>query len=797
MNSGTPTHAKEEKDKKPYVQLSCSFCKQKKRKCDGETPCSTCKKYNQTCIYYADKDRRRRKYHTDYINYLESKSDVLQKFIKEFVRDDPKLSALANERLGDALKKSYQQVQEQMNNNEKLFIDNGDGGDFNNRDHDVVGDFEDENFQDLLKSAKRLQLDDYDRDISTNAPEIASGVATQAFGAAGISGKNFNNREYTEQSESPFSQGTSSTVTDFEDIYNSFNDPNNPLIMNGLNINFKNSSFKEHLIDCFEENFGQYFFSLMITLPSIRQWEFPSEIPSKQLLMCSIFTIGTVYSKNPYATQTRKVFAAEAEGIAIGACRHPLDIYLIQGLLLLSCYEMGMGSDSVSYLFDSMACSLTQHMGLHISYDHENDSKRLMYAPKNSPMRSANLWSVCLQDRIITNVINVPCCIHFKRIIAPPYTTILDPEHENYLSELCFSYQTRLWYIFDRFMDQIYSVDGDIGDTNQRNKLAEAGLNALKEMKTSLPSRLVLSEDNENDFNTDKLVLVFHYSYYCCIFQFYNLCLTAKATKSTKFSIEAALSATSLLKKIGEYRLYESMPYFMGYLVYSNALVHLFVLINQQRKLISAHHGEIFSKFYSNFLVCVNALSEMSQMWKRCSKHLEVLASLSEQHGFNCPELIMLVFGNEPNSDRFPTSTEANPIADNIHRTTANDLSFSNVINQTKDEHPNIQPMVGQGIEHMNEARFFPNNTQIPQMNNNSFYATPNDVISDIFQSGNTNNNNNVDFLAQLESFSNSNGSSSFFDSNMMFKDLENILRESAFNFNANNNNDNSDNSNN
>ncbi|RGB43185.1 hypothetical protein C1646_681529 [Rhizophagus diaphanus] len=37
--------------KRQRVQMACSFCRQRKIKCDGRNPCANCKKYSNDCTY--------------------------------------------------------------------------------------------------------------------------------------------------------------------------------------------------------------------------------------------------------------------------------------------------------------------------------------------------------------------------------------------------------------------------------------------------------------------------------------------------------------------------------------------------------------------------------------------------------------------------------------------------------------------------------------------------------------------------------------------------------------------------
>jgi len=59
--------------RKPYTRIACNYCKQKKIRCGGGSPCSPCKKKSITCIYRTDEDFyqdfRIHKYTMGYLDY--------------------------------------------------------------------------------------------------------------------------------------------------------------------------------------------------------------------------------------------------------------------------------------------------------------------------------------------------------------------------------------------------------------------------------------------------------------------------------------------------------------------------------------------------------------------------------------------------------------------------------------------------------------------------------------------------------------------------------------------------------
>ncbi|CDK24716.1 unnamed protein product [Kuraishia capsulata CBS 1993] len=566
-----------------YLQTACIYCKSKKKlvqcQCDGKSPCSVCISNKKSCLYSAGIDRRRRKYHTDYVAYLETKTEALEKFIRGFVSDD------------EALRRNAEDV------------------------------FSSISFEDMGKSAP-----------VSNTAELNSKQEID----------DFNELLYHAQNLTLDSDEVQSDSEETGEI---------PLGMNGLDLYFTDSDFREHLTCCFEENLCSVAYVIRLTLGELRQWKFSADRPSQQLLMCAVFALGALYSDHPMASTARNVFIAEAEDLAIGTSRYCLDKYLLQGLFLLSCYELGMGNDSISYLFDSMASSLTQHMGYHISYDENSSAAK--FAPTSTPFKSALLWSVCSQDRIITTTLSVPSCIHFKRIISPFYNISSLPDDPDYALEVSFSFSSRLWYILDRFMDQICAVQGDVGDTQARSTLLATGTKALLNLKNSLPANL------RNPLSTtDPNCQVFHINYYVCVILMQRLFLRELPAEASNACISAAVSASELIRNLS-FELDKS-PYFFSYLVSCVAMIHLVLLIEKQ------HRGPTLSSsssdHYTDLVTCVNALGEIGKTWKRAQKDLKSLLSFAESNDFYCEELSNLCHPTSKTHEKFteiPTGTDA------------------------------------------------------------------------------------------------------------------------------------------
>ncbi|KAG7757568.1 hypothetical protein KL910_003321 [Ogataea haglerorum] len=511
----------------------CTSCKVLRRKdCDGKTPsCLNCIKRKRECIYQTDSDKRRRKYHTDYTQYLEKKIQVLQEFL---YKHDPQLQ------LGENSEESENRFLRRVDEEAKLTT--------------------------LLNDMDDLSLDN-------------------------------------------------SLEPDFQ--YEDFG----PLVgVAGLNVYYIDPIFKAELLSLFQKHCSEITYAISLTLPTIETWDFSTDTyPSHQLLMLTVYGVACLYSKNPHASKISKLLINQAAQIAVYASKFNLDEYLLQGLLLLSCYEMGLGNDSMSYLYISMACSLTQHMGLHISYDEHSSAAK--FAPRTTPFQSALLWSICTQDRIITSRIGVPSCIHFKRIISPVYEVQLSPRNTRYLEELCFCYTTRVWYIMDRFTDQICSIQGDLGDTQERGKLLKTAELAFQTLKNSLPPPF-RAEEHSKSYH----ILMFQLNYEACVVLLHRLFVDDPL--SSNKCVASATEITRLIRILLETGDIQRASYHFAFICYLAAMIHL-VLYSE--KLRPEH--------LLNLETCVTALDISGQRWKRGAQQLEMLHEFSRSRGINVPIL--------------------------------------------------------------------------------------------------------------------------------------------------------------
>lgn len=552
-----------------YIPVACIACKRGKRKvrriyphqltqCDGSSPCDCCLKRNQNCLYQASSDKRRRKYHTDYIHFLESKSDFLKAFISKFVADDPALKVRAHSLLSDLDQRESPSPGE--NGVEK-----------------------DQQLEQLLDKALNLSLEE------DSQPE-----------------ENCHSDKHSEH-----------------DIYHFL----------------ENDEFISHLHECFRENVFNFHYGLYGIVSETKDWHtrFADLGFSEKLMYSAYLALGCIYSQHDLSSAAEEAFISLAENLAMPASNNRMSKYLILGYFLLSCYHTGNANESLAYLYNSMSCSVTQHLGYHISYE-ENGGGRdrdrdrdLPDAPTNSPLDSAILWSVCLGDRIITSRINVPCCIHYKRIIASLYQPILSPGMAFYQEELIFAYESRLWYITDRFTDQIYSTYTDLGDSHQVHRLLGVGTKALSDLQNSLPVDMML------DLSVDephRNLLVFHFDFCICMMTVHKPFINHNRSSKEEILLYCN-RAIGILRHINKFYLFKNMPYHMNSSIVGLILAHVAFLTRwrSQRDMTSEEGARRFEIMGESLRFCLGIICELAEQWTGLQRVVEKVHLLMEESG--------------------------------------------------------------------------------------------------------------------------------------------------------------------
>lgn len=548
----------ESKQKKP--NLACTFCRKRKRKCDGQKPCAMCVKYNKAgdCDYPLDKDRRKWKFDSTHVDYLELRADLLEQLADELTRLDP----IKAQRIGleqpklKHVRRTHNPMSEQL-----------------------VRNLADEDAIDEL--------------VSTRWRVRQRQGQTEFYGPVSGRQQVFENAEEEQ-----------------------FIAPNHR-----VELVSSSHEFRLELIESFKKAFSQYFLVSWQTLEEVKQWEYPSPDVSKQLLMCAIFAYGAVFSTH---NELAFAFLRDAEQMALKASRNNNN-YVLQALLIMSCFHLGMGLHANSWTFCTMSTSMTQYMGLHKVDESYKDGDTDSLVARRAPS-SAMFWSIILQDRIITSVLGRGCRIQHFRVKTDFYTPSRDTVGlEEYTTEWSFAVHTQLWFIYDKFISQIYSNKAELLHDSHRITLIQQGVEAVHQLQISLPEDFKLSPGTD-----DSRILILHLSFSVVNLLLHKAYLNQMPLKVIHTMVKQCQLAGEIVSTVTRvFQQEQSVPYFASYLVLSVATFDLFLATNKD--------VSISSSAISRLELHADAFLAIGQYWRRGLKDLQVMGALAKRWNVQVP----------------------------------------------------------------------------------------------------------------------------------------------------------------
>jgi hypothetical protein len=548
-------------EKKPAAG-ACAFCRKRKRKCDGKVPCAMCLRYNRAgeCEYPVDKDRRKWKFDSTYVDYLELRADLLEQLVDGLIRQDPaKAQAIG---VG-ALKQSHV-MHKQNAINEQLVK--------NLADKDAIDE--------LVNTKWRVRQQQ---------------GRTEFYGP--VSGR----QQVSEQVEEE----------------NQFVGPSNKLDMVS-----SSPQLRLKLIEDFKKSFSHYFLISWQTLDEVKQWEYPSNDVSKELLMCAIFAYGAVFNNHK---DLAFIFLQEAEMMSMKSSRN-INEYVLQAFLILSCVQLGMGLDANSWTFCAMSSAMTQYMGLHLQSSQQTNSKDQLIPYRGKSL--AMFWSIILQDRIITSVLGRGCRIQYFRVKTDFYEpSLVTQDLDEYITEGSFAFHTKLWFIHDKFLSQIYSSKAEFLHKSHRLILIQQGVEALKDLQDSLPGDFKLSSTT-----LDNRILILHLSFSVAYLLLHRAYLNQMPLKVINTMMQQCEIACNIISKITpQFRKNEDIPYFASYLILTCATFDLFLMTNKNESLKA--------KIVTRLGLYIESLLVIGKFWRRGLKDIQVLIALAKRWNLHLPFL--------------------------------------------------------------------------------------------------------------------------------------------------------------
>lgn len=542
-----------------------------------------CVRYNRagSCEYHVEQDRRKWKFDSTHVDYLELKLDILEQLVGELTRSDPEKASRILAKLPQ-LKTSLATVEEAIRQSTHA--------------EQLVHGIADDQAISELASTKWTVREDADGTTNYYGP---------------VSGRGQVNESVEEEDEAGITSG-------------------------GFNFILGIPEFRLSLLDHFRRGFGQFFLISSMSCDEIASWNYPSEDISKQLLMCSVFAYGAMYDNN---TELAFSLVHDAEILALEASKMANE-HVLHALLILSCFELGMGLDSNSWALNAMSAALAQSFSLHSLPD--TASKRDL----------ALFWSVILQDRIITSVLGRGCRIQYFRVRTPslPFTLVDGHEASDSIEECSFSAHSKLWFIHDRFLGQIYSNKADFLHSSHRLMLINQGLEDLKQMQKDLPRCVVLTPEQ-----TDPRVLTLHLSFSVTYLLLHRAYLKQIPFKVIQAIVDQCETSADLISRLQPSFDKKEVPYFASYLVLTCATFDLFLLTNRENKEHQTRQAQ------SRMAIYVTALSSISTIWRRGMKDIQVLGELSKKWSVNVPSLT-----DSLRSMSEMSSFTASPVADTL-----------------------------------------------------------------------------------------------------------------------------------
>ncbi len=576
-------HGKRQRKSK-LQSTACLFCKKRKRKCDGNQPCSMCKKHGvgSQCTYDFTIDRRKKKYDSAEIDFLELKMDALEQHMLSLMKSRPELADF--------------DLQEYLPGPPKLTENN-----------DVS----------QLKRTKGLKVNtDALEDIVSTAWRVTNeGDGAVFYGP--LSGK---------QSI----QKTIPPAFTFSDVMADTScEPTS-----NFNLSFMSLELRKRLFAIFRLNFASYFYTSMLSLNEAESWPYPSPDLDKHCLLCSIFAYS--FSYIPGKKDVSASFLDLAESDILKSCRDHIGRNTLQALLIISCIKFGTGDEHSSWMYNAMCSAEAQYMGLHLRTGRSAGFQPLSLMADNlvsvSPTRISLFWSIVMQDRILTTALGRGCRIQYFRITMPFYVPLLNRQectpngtiepklYDRYISELTFSLHSRLWYIHDRITQQIYSFKADYLHESHKRMLLKQGLDSLRALFNSFPSEVQIGANT-----TDRRILILHFSFHLIIMLLHRSYLVQNPTKILEIMVNHSNCASKIIQQYRTHIGFENSPYFVPYLIFQCAHFELFLLAYKDKTLHQSARVR-FNEF-------IKALNGCALVWDTAIKDICILFALSRRWG--------------------------------------------------------------------------------------------------------------------------------------------------------------------
>jgi hypothetical protein len=204
----------------------------------------------------------------------------------------------------------------------------------------------------------------------------------------------------------------------------------------------------EELISLFLKEVNPYYRFVDPSLrPSVAEPR--SDLHLLQLAMCAA---GSLYPQHTDCAVAGRTFAEYAESLALSCCRTHPSLYIVQALSILCWYELSQDSANTAWVYNSTAAAIAIQLGLHvIGFEGSSDGQSTIEIENAEKIRT--FWCFAFMDRIATSELGRQCVMPWRRIRTPSMLQTLEPCSTR--DDIAFAHQCELWFLHDRYMDQM------------------------------------------------------------------------------------------------------------------------------------------------------------------------------------------------------------------------------------------------------------------------------------------------------------------------------------------------------
>jgi hypothetical protein len=348
-----------------------------------------------------------------------------------------------------------------------------------------------------------------------------------------------------------------------------------------------------------------------------------------QFLHATVLAAGSCYTENASAVAAGDAFTAFAESIALECCReHPSD-QVISGLAILSWLKLSREENHMGWMYNSMAASLVIHLGLHFPFPAGTTNTQSTREPLEGT-KSRTFWSVSILDRMATLMLGRNCAIPWRRIKVP-FPEICE-QAEGRENETAFALQCRLSYLFDKYMDQIYTFDFDDQDPHSQLQLLMSARDALLGFQTRMNECCPMLVSITSRSKPSAAACLLYTSYYMSMILIHRPFLGVSHTETVRrvafrTMTTAANASTKVLRNLMPHHSPETiskMPFPLVHHVLTTVVSHL---INA-----TSSDDRMRRTSASGLRTCLKALELLEGTWRaRASRAIAAIQELANR----------------------------------------------------------------------------------------------------------------------------------------------------------------------